>query len=211
MVLLFKIEEGAKQSGTTTVGLICKDGVVVAAEKKSTVGYLVASKESQKIFPVEERIALTMAGLWGDALALVRLMRAELKLFSIQNQRPPSVRAASTLLSNILHSGRWSFIPYQVYFIVSGYDTAPRIFTIDFVGGAEEEKHFFSVGSGSPIALGVLENKYKDGMSVEEGSKLAVESIRSAVERDIASGGKAIDVAVITKDGIRLSTHELSK
>ena len=200
-----------RKSGTTTVGLICKDGVILAAEKKSTMGYLVASKESKKIYPIADHVAMTISGVVGDALALVRIMRAELKLFEIQNKRRITVKGAATLLSNILQSGRWSYLPYMVQLLVAGYDEAPRMFSLDAVGGVDEEKHFFATGSGSPIALGVLEKDYKDGMSVEEGEKLAVQSIKSAAERDIGSGGKAIDVVIITKDGIQERTYELSK
>jgi len=198
------------KSGTTTVGIVCRDGVVIAAEKKSTMGYLVASKESRKIFQIADSIVVSTAGVWGDALALVRYMKAELKLYEIQHRRRPTVKAAATLLSNILQSGRWS-LPYMVQFIVAGFDEKPRIFTLDLLGGMEEEKHFFSTGSGSPIALGVLEKDFKDGISVEEGEKLAIASIKSAVERDIASGGRAIDVAVIKKDKVEIKSFELKK
>ncbi|MEM5805075.1 MAG: archaeal proteasome endopeptidase complex subunit beta [Candidatus Aenigmatarchaeota archaeon] len=201
-----------RKTGTTTVGLVCKDGVVLAAEKKSTLGYLVASKESQKILPVDDHIALTIAGASGDAQALARYMRAELKLFSIQHARKISVKGATILLSNILQSGRWSFVPYMVQLIIAGYDDeGPAIFSLDAIGGWEEEKKFFSTGSGSPIALGVLEDAYKDGITTEEGAKLALRAIKAAIERDIGSGGSAIDVATITKSGIKISTHEISK
>lgn len=199
-----------KKTGTTTVGLICKDGVVLAAEKKSTMGYLVASKESEKILPVEDHIALTVAGVWGDAQTLARYLKAELKLFAIQNQRKISVKGAATLLSNILQGSK--MFPYYVQLILAGYDdSGPSIFTLDPIGGTEEEKKFFSTGSGSPIALGVLEDRYKDGISIEEGTKLALQAIKAAIERDIASGGRAIDVATITKDGIKITRHELER
>lgn len=193
-----------RKTGTTTVGLICKGGVVLAAEKRSTLGHLVASKETEKIFPVEEHVAMTIAGASGDAQTLVRYMKAELKLFSIQNKRRITVKGAATLLANILQSGRWTFLPYMVQLIVAGFDdSGPSIFTLDAIGGVEKEKRFFSTGSGSPIALGVLENKYKDGISVDEGTKLAVSAVQAAIERDIGSGGKGIDVAVITKEGVK--------
>jgi len=198
-----------RKSGTTTVGMICKDGVVLAAEKKSTLGYLVASKESIKIFSLEEHLALTIAGASGDAQALVRYMKAESKLFRIQTKREISVKAAATLLANILQSGRWTFLPYMVQLIIAGYDdSGPSIYTLDAIGSSEEEKKFFSTGSGSPIALGVLENRYKDGISTEEGVKLAVDAVRAAIERDIASGGKGIAVAVITKEGVKFLEKE---
>lgn len=201
-----------KETGTTTVGLVCKDGVVLGAEKKSTMGYLVASKESEKIHSLEDHIALTVAGAWGDAQAIVRYMKAELKLFRVQNKRKISVHGAATLLSNILQNGRWSYVPYMVQLIIAGFDEdGPGIYSIDAIGGSEQEKKFFSTGSGSPFALGVLEDTYKDGLSVEEGMKTAVRAIRAAVERDIGSGGKGIDIAVISKDGIKFQTFSFEK
>ena len=192
--------------------MVCKDGVVLAAEKKSTLGYLIASKESEKILTVDEHIALTIAGASGDAQALARYLKAELKLFAIQNQRRISVKGAASLLSNILQGGRWSYLPYMVQLIIAGYDDeGSAIFSLDAIGSIEEERRFFSTGSGSPMALGVLEDGYKDGISADEASKLAVRAIKAAIERDIGSGGKAIDVAVINKDGIKITRHDLGK
>ena len=195
-----------RKTGTTTVGLICKDGVVLAAEKKSTMGYLVASKETEKILPIADHIAMTIAGVSGDAQTLARYMKAELKLFEIQNQRKISVKGACILLSNILQGSK--FFPYYVQLILAGFDDGPKIFSLDAVGGWEEEKKFFSTGSGSPIALGVLEDSYKDNLTVEEGKKIALRAIKAATERDIASGGKGADVAVITKEGIKITKYE---
>ena len=201
-----------RKTGTTTLGMVCKDGVVLAAEKKSTLGYLIASKESEKILTVDEHIALTIAGASGDAQALARYLKAELKLFAIQNQRRISVKGAASLLSNILQGGRWSYLPYMVQLIIAGYDDeGSAIFSLDAIGSIEEERRFFSPGSGSPMALGVLEDGYKDGIYADEASKLAVRAIKAAIERDIGSGGKAIDVAVINKDGIKMTRHDLGK
>ena len=199
-----------RKSGTTTIGIICKDGIVLAAEKKSTLGYLVASKESEKIIKVADHIALTIAGISGDAQVLARYLRAEIKLFEIQNGRRISVRGAATLLSNILQSYR--LYPFMVQLIIAGYDDyeGPKIFSLDAVGGMEEEKKFFSTGSGSPIALGVLEDAYREDISVEEGVKLAKRAIKAAVERDIGSGGSGIDIVVITKEGVKfLGTEKI--
>ena len=210
MINLEELKPQVKKTGTTTVGLVCKDGVVLAAEKKSTMGYLVANKETEKIYQLDDHIAMTIAGLSADGQALVRYMKAELKLFSIENQREISVKSATTLLSNILHGSK--FYPFYVQLIIAGVDSAgPSIYDLDPVGGAEEEKKFFSTCSGSPMALGVLEDSFKDGMSLEEGSKLAIRAIKAAIERDIASGGRGIDIAVITKDGIKISKYDLEK
>ena len=199
-----------RKTGTTTLGIICKDGAVLAAESKSTMGYLIASKESEKIMQLEDHIAMTIAGASGDAESLARYMKAELKLFAIENQRKISVKGAATLLANILQGSK--YYPYYVQLIIAGYDsTGAKIFTLDPLGSVEEERKFFSTGSGSPMALGVLEDTYKDGMSVDEASKLAMRAIKSAIERDIGSGGKALDIAVITKDGVKITRYDLDK
>lgn len=197
-----------RKTGTTTVGMICRDGAVLAAEKKSTLGYLVASKSSEKIIQVEDHLALTIAGYSGDAQALARYLQAELKLFAIQNGRKISVKGAATLLSNILQGSK--YYPYMVQLILGGFDERPAVFSLDALGSVEEEKKFFSTGSGSPMALGVLEDDYKDGMSTEEGAKIALRAISAAIERDIGSGGKGIDIAIITKSGLKITTHEFT-
>jgi proteasome beta subunit len=210
------MEEKSLKSGTTTVGIICKDGVVLAAEKKATLGYLVASKEDVKIVSITPYIAITQAGMVGDLQALTRYMRAESKLFELQNKKRIPVKAAATLLANILYSGRWTFFPYYVQMILAGYDeNGPSLFVLHPDGSRLEEKKFFSTGSGSPIAFGVLEDGFKEKLSVEEGKKLAVRAIKAAIERDIASGGRGIDVAVIDEKGFRMlekkEVEELTK
>ncbi|MGC8993351.1 MAG: archaeal proteasome endopeptidase complex subunit beta [Candidatus Aenigmatarchaeota archaeon] len=197
-----------KKTGTTTVGIVCKDAVILAAEKKSTLGYLVASKESEKIIPLDTHIAMTIAGASGDAQVLARYLKAEFKLFEIEHRRKITVRGAAVLLSNILQGSK--YFPYYVQLIIGGVDdSGPHIFDLDAIGGIEEDKKFVSTGSGSPIALGVLEDQYKEGMSIEEGKELAVRAIKAAIERDIGSGGKSVDIAIITKDGVKVITEKI--
>jgi proteasome beta subunit len=148
---------------------------------------------------------MTTAGLVGDAQALERIIKAELKLYKLQEERKASVKAAANLIANILYSRR--FYPYYVQLLIGGYDTKPRLFSFDASGALQEEDEYFSTGSGSPIALGVLEDKYKQGVSVEEAKKLIYKAIRSAIKRDIASGGSGIDIVVIDKNGY----HEVSE
>lgn len=201
-------EMDIKKTGTTTLGMICKDGVVVAADKKATMGYLIANKESLKILVLDDHIVMTVAGVWGDAQALGRYLRAEFKLFQLQNNRKISVKGAASLVSNILQNSK--FYPYFVQLIIAGYDDdGPAIFTLDAIGSSEEEKKFFSTGSGSPMALGVLEDSYREGMSVQEGSKLGYRAVKAAIGRDIGSGGNAIDVGIITKKGIEIKRLEI--
>jgi len=203
------LEKKGIKSGTTTVGIVCKDGVVLAAEKKATMGYMVASKEDVKIEKIMPHIAITQAGMVGDIQALTRYLRAEARLFELTNRRRIPVRAAATLLSNILYQGRMSIFPYYVQIILAGYDEkGPGLFILSADGSRLEDKKFFSTGSGSPMAFGVLEALYKEEISLDEGKKLAVQAIKSAIERDIASGGKGIDVAIIDKNGFRMLKKE---
>jgi proteasome beta subunit len=193
------------KSGTTTVGIVSKDGIILAAEKKATMGYLVASKDDVKIVEIMPHIAITQAGMVGDIQALTRYLTAESKLYELRTRKRIPVKAAANLLANILYGGRWSFFPYMVQLILAGYDEiGTNLFILHPDGSILEEKKFFSTGSGSPIAFGVLETLYKDGLSLDECKKLAARAVRAAVERDIASGGRGIDIAVIDKNGFRL-------
>ena len=193
------------KTGTTTVGLICKDGIVLAAEKKATLGYLVASKDDIKIVEIMRHIGMTQAGMVGDIQALVRYLKAEANLFEIRENKRITVKAASTLLANILYGGRWSYFPYMVQIILAGYDDfGPSMFILHPDGSKLEESKYFSTGSGSPMAFGVLEALYKEGLTIEEGKVVAARAVKAAVERDIGSGGIGIDVCVIDNKGFRL-------
>jgi len=198
------------KTGTTTVGIVCKDGVVLASETKATLGYLVASKESKKIYQVDDKIALTTAGGAGDAQNLVRVLKAEIKLYKMTRESEFTVKACTTLISNILQENR--YYPIMAMLIVGGHDRDGfHLWSIDPVGGSGEDK-FIATGSGSPIAYGVLEDGYKEGMSKEEGIELAIRSIKSARERDIFSGGRRIDVVVIDESGLKfLSENEVNE
>ncbi|MBI2578738.1 MAG: archaeal proteasome endopeptidase complex subunit beta [Candidatus Aenigmarchaeota archaeon] len=198
-----------KKTGTTTLGLVCKDCVVIAADAKSTLGYLVSSKNSEKVYQIDDKLAVTTAGGAGDTQALIRIIRAEIKLYKLTRNNDITVKAASTLLANVLQSVR--YYPYMAMLIVGGADKEGfHVFSIDPVGGVEEDK-YTSTGSGSPIAYGVLEEGYKENMSREEGVRLAIRSIRAARERDIFSGGREINVAVIDKDGLKFVESEKVK
>ena len=147
------------KTGTTTVGVLAKDAVILAAERKATMGYLVASKHTKKIAKLDDHVGMTIAGSVGDAQALERYLKAEMKLFELQENRKMPVKASATLIANILYSR--SYFPYYVQLLVGGYDEKPRLFSFDPSGSVIEEKEFFSTGSGSVMALGVLEDTYK--------------------------------------------------
>jgi proteasome beta subunit len=198
-----------EKKGTTTIGLIAKDAVVLAAEQKSTMGYMVDSKVAQKVYQLDDHVGLTIAGSVGDALAMVRLLKAQFKLYKL-DRGPITLRAAATLLSNILQGSK--YFPYINQFILAGYDKEPGVYSFDPFGGFDVKDKFYSTGSGSPFAYGVLEAEFKENMTVEEAIALVIRAIKTAIERDIGSGGKEIQVAVIDKNGYKeLSKQDLKK
>jgi proteasome beta subunit len=184
--------------GTTTVGLIASEAVILAADKRATAGNVIASRRAKKIIKITDYAAMTISGLVADAQALADTLRENARYYEISNNRRMPIIGFATLLSNILFSSRW--FPYIVQLIVGGYDVKPRLFVLDPYGSITEEEEYTATGSGSPIALGLLESKYKRELDIEEGIKLAVSAVKAAIARDSASGD-GVDVAIITKKG----------
>jgi len=193
-------------TGTTTVGIICNGGVVLATESQATMGYLVASHRAPKIHKITDHIAMTISGTVADAQQIIRIIRANVNLRRLELGRELSVRAVSQLTAILLFQNR--LYPYITMLIVGGVDEeGPHIFTLDPLGSLLEEDKFAATGSGSVVAYGVLEDGYRENMPIEEAVELAKRAVKAARRRDIASGGK-IQVAVITKDGIKMEVTE---
>lgn len=185
------------KTGTTTVGLIAKDCVVLASDQRATMGYLIANKTAKKIYKITDSIGATIAGSVADAQAIMDLLKAEAKLFEIQRGRPIRVKALTRLLSNIMFQGRGL---YMLGSLVGGFDDeGPQVFYTDYVGSVIPDKYVAN-GSGSPVALGVLENSYKEDLPKKKAIELAVHSIAAAIERDAATGNNIL-VSVIDKSG----------
>lgn len=182
--------------GTTTVGVLCDGGVVLASESRATMGNFIASSTAKKIYQVDDLVGLTTAGVVGDAQSLVRMVQVEARLFRMQRGEPLTVKAITSMLSNILSSRR--YFPFMVQLVMGGVDRyGPKIYSLDALGGQIEERKVVSTGSGSPIAYGVLEALYKPGISIEDGTVLAAKAIHNAMKRDSASGDK-IELVRIT-------------
>lgn len=197
---VFTVEEEQLEylKGTTTVGLTCKDGVILATDTRATAGYEIASKEARKLYKITDDIGVTVAGSVGDTQALVRMLRAETRYYHRREGTEMSVRAVAKLTSNIFQSARG--FPYLAVLILAGVDeSGPSMFFLGIDGTLVEEK-MVSTGSGSPVAYGLLESEYKEGISVNDALPLAIKALKSAMERDIATGNE-IKVSVLTKDG----------
>jgi proteasome beta subunit len=192
------------KKGTTTVALVGKDGVVLAADKRASMGGAVAHKNAKKVYQISDSVGATGAGSVGDIQNFVNLLRVESNLYRIKNNQDLSVKSLATLASRILFGYR--VYPYLALFIIGGYDTKPTAFSLDPFGGMNEDK-FVATGSGMQVAQGVLEDQYKENMSVKEMEKLAVRCINAATQRDLGTGD-GISMVVITKDGFKELTEK---
>jgi proteasome beta subunit len=191
--------------GTTTVGVVCTDGVILSSDTRVTMGYFVAHKQGKKIYQIDDHIAMTISGGVADAQYVVEVLKVNAKLYKLNNGRPMPVKAASRLVANVLFSARGGLM---AQILVGGVDsTGPHVFSLDPYGSLVEEK-CVATGSGSPIAYGVLEDKYKEGAQIKDILPVVVRAVDSAMKRDIASGDN-FDISVIAKEGYRsLSTEE---
>ncbi len=191
-----QLQESMK--GTTTIGIVFKDGVILATEKRATMGYMIASKKAKKVYKVADRIGMTTAGGVGDAQQIARILTVECNLYQIRRTRSITVGASATMLSNYLNQNR--YFPYYVQLLVGGIDeNGPSVYSVDAMGGATKEEEIVATGSGSPMAYGVLEDRFHKDMNEDEAIDIAVRALKSAMKRD-AGSGEGIQVVVITKD-----------
>jgi proteasome beta subunit len=189
------------KTGTTTAGVVTKEGVVMGADQRATMGHMIAHKDTQKLFRIDNHLAMTIAGGVGDAQVLVRWLKSEVDLYKLKRGTEMSVKAASTLLANIMNQNK--FTPFYVQLLVGGVDLeGSHIYSIDAAGGSIPDK-FVTTGSGSVFVYGVLEDHYRDDLALDEGVDLIVRGISAAMKRDSASGD-GMNVCTITrKDGYK--------
>jgi proteasome beta subunit len=170
------------KTGTTILGLVCKDGVVIATERRATMGTLIAHKATKKLYKIDDHLAMATAGLVGDLQILARYLSAEANLYRLKRDTQMPVQSAATLMSNILNQRK--FYPYYVQLILGGWDAAGgHVYSLDAAGGAIPDK-YTSGGSGSPYVFGVLEDSFRDDMTANEGVDLAIRAVTAAMGRD---------------------------
>lgn len=192
--------------GATTVGLVCKDGVVLASEKRVSWGHLVMSRSGRKVFKITPNIGLAFAGLVSDMQALTREASAYAALYRLENNRSIPVKAMAKLIANILFQRR--LYPLLMETLVGGVDEeGANIYALDPVGSVIPDK-FISAGTGAAVAMGLLEANYKETINIKEGEALALQAIRSAVARDVVSGD-GVDVLLIKTDGAEEHTYPM--
>ena len=199
-----ELKNSILKTGTTILGIVCKDGVVMASDRQITAGNIVVGKNYQKTIKVNDYLLMSFTGMVSDAQRVVKVLPAELRLKELRSRSRPSVGQAANLLSTILYSGaRQSMM--QVGNLLGGFneDGTTELYTIEPAGSVlRVEDYDANFGSGMPYVLGLLERQYKKGLNIKEGIELAKEAIKSSTQRDTGSG-YGIDVFTITKDGIK--------
>ena len=194
--------------GTTTVGIKAKDGVVLCADMRASAGYFIANNNTMKIQKIDDHAGMTMAGGVADAQNITDVLRYHANIHRIQNQEPIPIKSLTRLTSLIFHQNRG--YPFIADILVGGFDNyGPALFNIDMFGSVEK-KSYVTTGSGSPVAYGLLEEEYKEDVTVEEAKTIALRAVKAAITRNIGTGD-GINVAVIDKNGFRLLNNEQKK
>ncbi|HEX9914489.1 MAG TPA: archaeal proteasome endopeptidase complex subunit beta [Candidatus Bathyarchaeia archaeon] len=197
--------------GTTTLGVVCRDGVILGTDTRATMGTYVASKHAKKVYQITDNLAMTIAGGVAVAQKVVEILQVNSRLYELEKNRPILVKSAARLVSNLLFQNREVGMPLPMQALVGGFDeTGPHVFNLDPYGSLMEEK-MVSTGSGSPFAYGVLEAEFKEDSSVQKMLPVVVRAVDAAMKRDIASGD-SFDIVVIDGKGFReLSQEEKQK
>ncbi|MFH1455624.1 MAG: proteasome subunit beta [archaeon] len=196
--------------GTTTVGIVCNGGIVLAADKRASAGYFVAHKKEDKIKKISEHMAITTAGLVSDAQLFTRIIRAQLKLLTLRKNKEPTVKESANLLANLSYANirRPSMVPGIVGFLLGGVDRyGEHLYSIGVDGSVSQHDDYVSDGSGSRVAIGVLETLFKPGMTLEEGQQVALRAVNAALQRDLATGN-GIDIFTVTPEGVKQVFHK---
>ncbi|MDE1869391.1 MAG: proteasome subunit beta [Candidatus Micrarchaeota archaeon] len=192
--------------GTTTVGVVCSDGVVLGADSRASMDTFLASSEAVKVNRIDSNLGMTIAGSVGDAQYLVKLLKAQNELYKMNEGRPLSPTSASSLLSLVLQENK--MMPFYIQLLLGGMNNGtPELYSLDMMGGYIKESKFTSTGSGSPVALGYLEDVYKKPLSTAEVSKHVAKALKIAMKRDTATGDR-IHVIAITKSGYKEYSKE---
>jgi len=194
--------------GTTTVGLKAKDGVVFCADMRASAGYFIANNNTMKIQKIDDHAGMTMAGGVADAQNITDILRYHANIHRIEKQEPIPIKSLTRLTSLIFHQNRG--YPFIADILVGGYDNdGPALFNIDMFGSVEE-KNYVTTGSGSPVAYGLLEEEFREELTVEEAKVIALRAVKAAITRNIGTGD-GINVSIIDKNGFQLLTKEQKK
>ena len=195
--------------GTTTVGVVCSDGIVFSTDTRVMMPRsYIAHKKGRKVYKIDDHLGMTISGVVADAQNVVDILRYYAGIYKLEKKAPMPVRAAARLASNVFFSSR--LFPYIADVLIGGHDeTGASIFNVNLFGSLTKE-NYVSTGSGSPIAYGILESEYRDGITLEKGIAIAIKAVTSAMKRD-AMSGDSFDVVIIDKGGYKELSEEEKK
>ena len=186
--------------GATTIGMVCKDGVLLASERRYAYGSFVMSKAAKKVFRITDKIGVACAGIVGDMQVLTREARAWMSIYQYERERQATVKNTAKLIANLLSSRR--MFPFLAETIIAGVtEGKPELYVLDPIGSLLPDK-FAVVGTGAQIAIGVLELEYNEELSLDQGEAVLLKAVKSALARDISSGD-GVDLMIITEQGIK--------
>ncbi|MEM2141055.1 proteasome subunit beta [Nitrososphaera sp.] len=192
--------------GATVVGISYDNGVILAAEKRVSFGHFVVNKNIKKTFTVTHQVGAACAGMVADMQVLVRQVEALAKIRKLETRREVAPNSVAKLMSVIMFERR--YFPLLTQVIVGGVNDKPEIYTLDPLGSVLPDE-YAAVGTGAEMALGIMDAEFKAGMTEAKAKELAVRAIKSAIQRDSASGD-GIDVLFVTRDGTREETIKLN-
>ncbi len=212
----------AAPHGTTVVALASADGVVMAGDRRATMGNLIANRDIEKVYPADEYSLVGMAGTAGVGIELIRLFQVELRHYEKIEGVMLSIDGKANRLATLIRNNLGAALQgLAVVPLFAGYDLdaadparAGRIFSFDVAGGLYEETSYDGIGSGSLFAKAALKKRYRPGLSGEEAIRLAVESLYDAADEDTATGGPDLIrkiypvVMTATAEGTRRLTDE---
>lgn len=207
-----ELKNNVLKTGTSLVGLVCKDGIIMGADRRSTAGNIVLNKNAKKVIPINEYIVISGTGVASDIDMLQKMIRAELRIKELRSKTRATVKEAANLIAMMAYKNirQFSSIPFIAGTMVGGVneDGTTELYTIEPAGTVTLVEDFdANFSSGMPYILGLLERQYKKEITIKEGIELAVEALKSSTQRDIASGN-GIDVFAITKEGVK---HEIEQ
>ncbi len=207
-----QIKNNVLKTGTSILGIVCKDGVVMASDRQSTAGNIALNKNVQKTIKINDYLVYSGTGTASDIEMMKKITRAQLKLKQLRSKVRPTVKEGANLIGTIAYNNirQFSTIPFIAGILVSGFneDDSVELYSIEPAGSVTKvEDYDANFSSGMPYILGLLERRYKKDMTIEEGKEIAIEAIKASTQRDIGSGF-GLDVFTITKDGIN---HEVKQ
>ncbi|WP_254273611.1 archaeal proteasome endopeptidase complex subunit beta [Haloarcula marina] len=197
-------EETVTKTGTTTVGLSTDDGVIIATDRRASLGgRFVSNKNVQKVEQIHPTAAMTLVGSVGGAQSFIRSLRSEANLYEVRRSEPLSIHALSTLAGNFARGGPF----FAINPIIGGVDEeGSHVYSVDPAGGVLQDDYTVT-GSGTMVATGTIEGEYDPEMSLEEARALSIRAVQAAAERDTGSGN-GIVIAEITSDGVEIDRFD---